>query len=83
MAEVREIADPYGYGRRVKAWDCSGCGTEIQHYPGEREVSCPNCSAQYNPFGQRLRDDWDSNRSNYDDEVGDMEGYEDSVAGDG
>lgn len=83
MPEIREIADEYGYGRRVYAWDCSRCGAEVQHYPGQGDVSCTKCDAQYNAFGQRLRDDWRDNPSNYDDEVGDMEGYESSHAGDG
>lgn len=82
MADIREIEDPYGMGRRVIAWDCGRCGTEVQRYPGEGDVSCPNCDAQYNASGQRLRDDWRGNMSNYDDEIGDMEGFEDQYAGD-
>jgi hypothetical protein len=45
-------------------------------------VSCHKCDAQYNASGQRLRDNWRDNRSNYDDDVSDMDGYEDSLAGD-
>jgi len=35
-----------------------------------------NCGAWYNPFGQRLRDDWVGNTSFYDDEVSDLDGFE-------
>ena len=58
------------------------CGTNIERYRGESEVSCPKCHAEYNASGQRLRDDWRGNPSNYDDEIGDMEGYEIQHAGD-
>ncbi len=58
------------------------CGTTIERYRGESEVTCPNCDAEYNASGQRLRDDWRGNPSNYDDEIGDMEGYESQHAND-
>lgn len=52
------------------------CGTKVERYRGESEVVCPTCDAEYNASGQRLREDWRGNPSNYDDEIGDMEGYE-------
>ncbi|WKW87309.1 hypothetical protein SEA_CHARGERPOWER_94 [Mycobacterium phage Chargerpower] len=64
------------------AWDCTAtahrkeCGGEVRRYRGSRDVSCPDCGAWYNASGQRLRDDWQGNLSNYDDEVGDLEGFE-------
>jgi uncharacterized Zn finger protein (UPF0148 family) len=76
MSNVRQIEDAHGMGRRVTAWDCDRCGTEVQHYPGEGDVACPKCDAQYNAFGQRLRDDWRGNPSNYDEDISDLDGYE-------
>lgn len=58
------------------AWDCEKCGSEVAHYRGMREVNCPDCGTPYNAGGQRLRDNWRDNPSNYDDNIGDMEGYE-------
>lgn len=67
-----------GYSR----WDCESCGSEVRRYRGERDADCSNCGACYNAGGQRLRDDWRGNPSNYDDEIGDLEGYEMQHAGD-
>ncbi|AYN57994.1 hypothetical protein HWB90_gp044 [Mycobacterium phage Fowlmouth] len=58
------------YGRE---WKCK-CGKTIETIGG-RDVDC-DCGACYNGFGQRLRSDWRGNPSNYDDEIGDLEGYE-------
>lgn len=82
MAEIRTIEDPYGYGRHIITWDCARCGKEVQHYPGQRDVDCPECGACYNSCGQRLRDDWRGNLSNYDSDVSDLDGYEAQYAGD-
>lgn len=57
------------------AWVCGECGAEVRRYRGQGDVDC-DCGACYNAFGQRLRSDWRRNRSNYDDEIGDLEGYE-------
>jgi hypothetical protein len=54
---------------------CDACGTTLYRYRGQSHISC-DCGAEYNCVGQRLRDDWRSNPSNYDDEIGDLEGYE-------
>ena len=80
--EVEEEVGPDGFVTRggYSAWDCENCGKEVARYRGQGDVSCPHCDAQYNAFGQRLRDDWRDNMSNYDDEIGDMEGYEDAMA---
>jgi protein-arginine kinase activator protein McsA len=56
-------------------WACQSCGQTVERYRGEGDVECA-CGAQYNSFGQRLRDDWRGNQSNYDEEVGDLEGFE-------
>lgn len=64
------------------AWDCTAtayrkeCGAEVRRYRGESDVSCTECGAWYNASGQRLRDDFMNNPSMYDDEVGDLEGFE-------
>lgn len=57
------------------------CGAIVEHYRGGREPAC-RCGASYNTFGQRLRDDWAGNPSNWDDEIGDLEGFEIQHAGD-
>ena len=43
---------------------------------------CDNCGQWYNSSGQRLRDDWYRNPSNYDDDISDLDGYEMQYAGD-
>lgn len=55
--------------------DCEQCGKLVMRFRGQDDVSC-NCGAEYNCFGQRLRDDWRGNPSNYDDDISDLEGYE-------
>ena len=61
---------------------CEKCEHFIERWRGDTHVGCGVCGAQYNASGQRLRDDWAGNRSNFDDEVSDMDGYEDQHAGD-
>lgn len=58
------------------------CGRTIEAWRGDSHVICSECGASYNGFGQRLRDDWAGNRSNWDDDVSDMDGYEAQHAGD-
>lgn len=60
----------------TNTWTCIDCGTNVERYRGESDVDCPKCGACYNAFGQRLRDDWRGNPSNYDDEIDDLDGYE-------
>lgn len=55
-------------------WPCQQCGAEVVSFQGDTE--CDRCHAQYNAFGQRLRDDWRGNPSTWDDEVSDLDGYE-------
>lgn len=64
----------YGDGP-TNTWICGSCGDVVMRFRGEGDVSC-DCGAQYNASGQRLRDDWRGNPSTWDDEVGDLEGYE-------
>ena len=59
---------------RERSWACRQCGKTVTASRG-RDAEC-TCGAQYNAFGQRLRDDWRSNPSLYDDEIGDLEGFE-------
>jgi DNA-directed RNA polymerase subunit RPC12/RpoP len=65
----------------TNAWKCGDCGNVVERYRGEGDVRC-NCGANYNASGQRLRDDYRGNPSMWDDEIGDMEGYEMQHAGD-
>lgn len=55
---------------------CVDCGAMVERYRGDGDVSCDNCGALYNAFGQRLRDDALGNPSMYDDEIDDLEGFE-------
>ena len=63
------------------SWNCS-CGATVYRYRGQSDVSCSECGNWYNAFGQRLRNDWQGNSSNYDDDVSDLEGYERQYAND-
>ncbi len=62
-------------------WPCQQCRRTVERWPGMYDVSC-DCGAEYNAFGQRLRDNWRANPSNWDDDIGDLEGYEIAHAGD-
>lgn len=59
----------------TNTWPCEACGATVARFRGESDVSC-DCGAQYNAGGQRLRDDWRGNMSNYDDDISDMDGFE-------
>lgn len=65
--------------RPDRYYRCQRCNRELVR--GYGDVTC-DCGAEYNSGGQRLRDDWRNNPSTYDDEIGDMEGYEMEHAGD-
>lgn len=67
-------------GRTTRQWKCDRCGATVIG-GAVFTVEC-SCGAQYNGYGQRLRDDWAGNPSNWDDEIGDMEGFEIQHAGD-
>lgn len=58
----------------TRTWKCH-CKRTVERYRGQDDVQC-TCGQWYNSFGQRLRDDWMGNPSNYDDEIGDLEGFE-------
>ena len=73
-AETREVN--YPSGARGREWDCD-CGATVST-SGGRDTTCRKCGQEYNGFGQRLRSDWRDNASNYDEDTGDMEGYEGS-----
>lgn len=62
-------------------WDCERCGKEVRRYRGQSDTQC-ECGTWYNTSGQRLRDDWRGNPSNYDDDVSDLEGFEIQHSGD-
>lgn len=66
---------------KLRTINCK-CGTIIEFYASDGEPSCSNCGANYNVFGQRLREDWRGNPSVYDDDISDLDGYEMQHAGD-
>ena len=63
------------YNVPTNAWECEVCGETCERYRGGSDVQC-GCGAWYNASGQRLRDDWMGNRSNWDEDVSDLDGYE-------
>lgn len=63
-------------------WLCDCARNNVFRYRGQSDVSCSECGAWYNASGQRLRDDWMGNMSNWDSEVSDMDGFEAQYAGD-
>jgi hypothetical protein len=80
MRELKVVEDQYDSEGFVTEggyvfWTCD-CGSEVRRYRGQSDVDCNRCGASYNASGQRLRDNWRDNPSNYDDEIGDLEGYE-------
>lgn len=64
------------YSEPTNTWPCQDCGETVERYRGQSDVDCHKCGACYNAGGQRLRDDWRGNPSNYDDDISDLEGYE-------
>jgi len=62
----------------VTSGACDRCETILRRFRGQSDIECPTCGAIYNWCGQRLRDDLYSspNASEWDDEIGDLEGYE-------
>jgi hypothetical protein len=61
---------------------CERCKHTVERWRGMSTASCGNCGAEYNPGGQRLRDDWRGNSSSWDEDVSDLDGYELQHAGD-
>jgi len=55
---------------------CQKCGTNVSRWRGQSDVRCMKCGTPYNAAGQRLRDDWQENESNWDEEIDDLEGME-------
>jgi hypothetical protein len=85
MRDIRRVestVDDEGYViPGYTAWDCEKCGDEVYRYRGDGDVSC-GCGAEYNAFGQRLRDDWRGNPAWKYDDVTDLDGFEMQYAGD-
>jgi hypothetical protein len=52
------------------SWRCGSCGEVVTRYRGQGDVEC-QCGAQYNAFGQRMRED----SSNYDVAIVDLDGF--------
>ena len=85
MREVHRVEDTVDADGWITSggysWWLCDCGKEVRRYRGQSDVDC-DCGACYNSCGQRLRDDWRGNRSNYDEDVSDLDGYEMQHAGD-
>lgn len=64
-----------------REFECKVCGATVESYGGY-DTQCGRCGQEYNAFGQMLREGWQDNPSWGDDEIGDMEGYEMSLAWD-
>lgn len=86
MTDLRELNDDHpsqctdclALDAEQPTWykPCSDCHAMIERWHGEEHVTCDNCGALYNAFGNRLRDDALSNPSMYDDNISDLDGYE-------
>lgn len=70
----------YAKVHRHRSWECGDCGATV--HASSHDASCDRCDAQYNVYGQRLNRNWRSNMSNYDEDVSDLDGYENALAGD-
>lgn len=76
FTRVEDTVDADGYiVNGYNAWKCD-CGKEVRSYRGQANVDCHKCGNCFNTFGQKLRRNWRGNPSNYNDDIGDMEGYE-------
>lgn len=75
-ASRRQAAQVERFDDGHSEWKCEKCGATVERWPGESDVWCASCDTPYNAFGQRLRDDWAGNPSNYDDDISDLDGFE-------
>lgn len=69
------VVDTWDAPGPTNTWECD-CGATVERYRGGREVQCPKCDQWFNASGQRLRNDWMGNMSNWDDDVSDLDGDE-------
>ncbi len=69
--------DPASYDndRPTRWWHCQVCDAHLDRWRGQGDQTC-DCGAEYNTFGQRLRDDWRENPAWRDGNVDDLTGYE-------
>jgi hypothetical protein len=80
--EMRYFDDDNWQVQRDEEWayvefTCDCKFEHVTRYRRDRhEPVCPECGASYNGSGQRLRDGWRDNPSNYDENIGDLEGFE-------
>lgn len=66
---------PEGHEQITRVFRCDNCSRIVERWRGQDDLQC-ECGAWYNTFGQRLRDDWQGNPSNYDEDISDMDGFE-------
>ncbi len=62
-------------GEPTRWWHCTRCNRHLNRYRGMGDTSC-RCGANYNAFGQRLRDNWQDNPAWAEDEIDDLQGFE-------
>lgn len=53
----------------TNTFPCKDCGTTLERYRGQGDITCPNCGAEHNSFGQRL-----APRSQWGEETGESYG---------
>ena len=58
-ATPNDIGVPGLTNQPTRWWHCHQCGAHLDRYRGQGDQTC-RCGAEYNAFGQRLRDDWRS-----------------------
>lgn len=81
MNSFDEQLDPPDAAIPARTWTCE-CGAQIERFRGDGDKTCLRCGAEYNAFGQRLRDDWRGNPSTWDGDIDDLTGFEIQHAGD-
>lgn len=57
------------------SWACH-CGETVTRWRGQSDVQC-GCGQWYNAGAQRLRSGWRDNASSWNEDVSDLDGYED------
>ena len=64
-----------------RTFHCTQCDKHLERHTGEDDISCPRCLTEHNAFGQALRVGWRDNPSTWDDDVNDLEGFEQAETG--
>lgn len=82
ITRVDDVVDDEGWIiQGGYTWWLCDCGKQVRRYRGQSDVCC-ECGQWYSAGGQKLRNGWRGNPSNYDDDISDLDGYEMQHAGD-